>query len=65
MEVEFVRVRTGDVVVEDLIFLDNIVDDLLGILVDYQAFPLQHGEGIVVSQGVSWDASRSVLRRPA
>lgn len=32
---------TGDVVVEDVIFLDSIVDDLLGVGVDDQAFPLE------------------------
>lgn len=32
---------TGDVVVEDVIFFDSIVDDLLGAGVDDQAFPLQ------------------------
>jgi hypothetical protein len=31
---------TGDIVVEDVIFLDDIVDNLLGVFVDNQAFPL-------------------------
>jgi len=32
---------TGDIVVKDIIFLDDIVDNLLGVFVDNQAFPLQ------------------------
>lgn len=31
---------TGDIIVEDIIFLDNIVNDLFGVFVDNQAFPL-------------------------
>lgn len=32
--------RTGNVVVEDLIFLDAVVDDLFGVLVYDETFPL-------------------------
>jgi hypothetical protein len=34
------RCHTCDVLVEYVIFLDDIVDDLLGLLVDYEDFPL-------------------------
>lgn len=33
--------RTGDVVVEDVIFLDSIVDDLLGSVINHEDHPLK------------------------
>ena len=35
------RVLTRDILVEDVIFLDNIVDDFLRVLVEYQDLPLE------------------------
>jgi hypothetical protein len=31
---------TGDIVVQDVILLDDIVNDLFGVFVDNQTFPL-------------------------
>lgn len=37
--------HTRDVVIKYIIFLDHVVDYLLGVIVDYQTFPLARGSG--------------------
>lgn len=58
--------HTGDILVEDVIFIDDIVDDFLGELVDHEHFPLlEQYELVAVAEGVlSGFQECGLLRRP-
>lgn len=58
--------RTGDILIEDVILIDDIVDDLLGELVDHEDFPLseQHRLVAVGKGGIGGFRECGSLRRP-
>lgn len=58
---------TSNIAIEDVVCLDGIVHNLLGVFVHYQAFPLRLRPSASVSRpvGRGWTGASGLVRRPA